>query len=96
VSRLGDVRPAFEALAARQAAEILGQVACRRKLTTGYSVFCSQKAAFIVRAKYGYGALRKVPRLSATTEQALPPTGARLGVKKFGYTLFFMTDSALT
>jgi len=38
-----------------------------------------KKAAFIVGAQYGFGALRRGPGRSATTEQALPP-GSRLGL----------------
>jgi len=55
-----------------------------------------KKAAFIVGAQYGYGALRKGARTVGYYRTGAASYGFQAGVKKFGYALFFMTDSALT
>jgi len=55
-----------------------------------------KKAAFIVGAQYGYGALRKGSRTVGYYRTGAASYGFQAGVKKFGYALFFMTDSALT
>jgi lipid-binding SYLF domain-containing protein len=55
-----------------------------------------KKAAFIVGAQYGYGALRKGARTAGYYRTGAASYGYQAGVKKFGYALFFMTDSALT
>ncbi len=54
-----------------------------------------KKAAFIVGAQYGYGALRKGSRTIGYYRTGAASYGFQAGVKKFGYALFFMTDSAL-
>ena len=54
-----------------------------------------KKAAFIVGAQYGYGALRKGGTTVGYYRTAAASYGLQAGVKKFGYALFFMTDSAL-
>jgi len=54
-----------------------------------------KKGAFIVGAQYGYGALLKGSRTAGYYRTAAASYGFQAGVKKFGYALFFMTDSAL-
>jgi lipid-binding SYLF domain-containing protein len=54
-----------------------------------------KKGAFIVGAQWGYGALRKGSRTIGYYRTAAASYGFQAGVKKFGYALFFMTDSAL-
>jgi len=54
-----------------------------------------KKGAFIVGAQWGYGALRKGARSIGYYRTAAASYGLQAGVKKFGYALFFMTDSAL-
>ena len=54
-----------------------------------------KKGAFIVGAQWGYGALRKGGRTVGYYKTAAASYGFQAGVKKFGYALFFMTDSAL-
>jgi lipid-binding SYLF domain-containing protein len=54
-----------------------------------------RKAAFIFGAQYGYGALREHGRTVGYYQTAAASYGFQAGVKKFGYALFFMTDSAL-
>jgi lipid-binding SYLF domain-containing protein len=54
-----------------------------------------KKAAFIVGAQYGYGALRKGDRTVGYYRTGAASYGLQAGVKQFGYALFFMTDSAL-
>jgi lipid-binding SYLF domain-containing protein len=54
-----------------------------------------KKAAFIVGAQYGYGALRKDGKTAGYYRTGAASYGLQAGVKKFGYALFFMTDSAL-
>ena len=54
-----------------------------------------KKAAFIVGAQYGYGALRKGSKTVGYYRTGAASYGFQAGVKKFGYALFFMTDSAL-
>ena len=54
-----------------------------------------KKGAFIVGAQWGYGALRKGSRTVGYYRTAAASYGFQAGVKKFGYALFFMTDSAL-
>jgi lipid-binding SYLF domain-containing protein len=54
-----------------------------------------RKAAFIFGAQYGYGALREHGRTVSYYQTAAASYGFQAGVKKFGYALFFMTDSAL-
>ncbi len=55
-----------------------------------------KKAAFIVGAQYGYGALRREHRTVGYYRTGAASHGFQAGVKKFRYALFFMTDSALT
>jgi lipid-binding SYLF domain-containing protein len=54
-----------------------------------------KKAAFIVGAQYGYGALREGTKTVGYYRTGAASYGFQAGVKKFGYALFFMTDSAL-
>ena len=54
-----------------------------------------KKAAFIVGAQYGYGALRRGRKTIGYYRTSAASYGFQAGVKKFGYALFFMTDSAL-
>ena len=55
-----------------------------------------RKGAFIVGAQYGYGALRKGGVTAGYYRTGAASYGFQAGVKKFGYALFFMTDSALS
>lgn len=55
-----------------------------------------RKGAFLVGAQYGYGALRQRGRTTGYYRTAAASYGFQAGVKKFGYALFFMTNSALT
>jgi len=54
-----------------------------------------KKGAFVVGAQWGYGALRKGASTAGYYRTAAASYGFQAGVKKFGYALFFMTDSAL-
>jgi lipid-binding SYLF domain-containing protein len=54
-----------------------------------------KKGAFVVGAQWGYGALRKGGKPAGYYRTAAASYGFQAGVKKFGYALFFMTDSAL-
>jgi lipid-binding SYLF domain-containing protein len=54
-----------------------------------------KKAAFIVGAQYGYGALRRGQTTLRYYRTGAASYGFQAGVKAFGYALFFMTDSAL-
>lgn len=54
-----------------------------------------KKGAFVVGAQWGYGALRKDKKTAGYYRTAAASYGFQAGVKKFGYALFFMTDSAL-
>jgi len=54
-----------------------------------------RKAAFLVGAQYGFGALRKNGRTAGYYRTAAASYGFQAGAKQFGYALFFMTDSAL-
>ncbi len=57
-----------------------------------------KKAAFVIGAQYGFGALRGGPNGSQTIgyyRTGAASYGFQAGVKQFGYALFFMTDSAL-
>ena len=55
-----------------------------------------RKGAFIVGAQYGYGALRKGGITAGYYRTGAASYGFQAGVKKFGYALFFMTDSGLS
>jgi lipid-binding SYLF domain-containing protein len=55
-----------------------------------------RKGAFIIGAQYGYAALRKGRKNAGYYRTGAASYGFQAGVKKFGYALFFMTDSALT
>ncbi len=55
-----------------------------------------RKGAFIVGAQYGYGALKKGGVTAGYYRTGAASYGFQAGVKKFGYALFFMTDSALS
>jgi lipid-binding SYLF domain-containing protein len=55
-----------------------------------------RKAAFIVGAQYGYGALRRGHKTLGYYRTGAASYGFQAGVKKFGYALFFMTPSALS
>jgi lipid-binding SYLF domain-containing protein len=54
-----------------------------------------KKGAFVVGAQWGYGALRKGGKTAGYYRTAAASYGFQAGVKKFGYALFFMTDSAV-
>jgi lipid-binding SYLF domain-containing protein len=54
-----------------------------------------KKGAFIVGAQYGYGALIEGTRTAGFYRTGAASYGFQAGVKKFGYALFFMTDSAV-
>jgi len=54
-----------------------------------------KKGALIVGAQWGYGALRKGAKTVGYYRTTAASYGFQAGVKKFGYALFFMTDSAL-
>jgi lipid-binding SYLF domain-containing protein len=54
-----------------------------------------RKGAFIVGAQYGYGALRQGSQTAGYYRTGAASYGFQAGVKKFGYALFFMNDSAL-
>jgi lipid-binding SYLF domain-containing protein len=54
-----------------------------------------KKAAFVVGAQYGYGVLRQGDRPIGYYRTSAASYGFQAGVKKFGYALFFMTESAL-
>lgn len=55
-----------------------------------------RKAAFLVGAQYGYGALRSGQQTLGYYRTGAASYGLQAGVKEFGYALFFMTDSALS
>jgi lipid-binding SYLF domain-containing protein len=54
-----------------------------------------KKGAFLIGAQYGFGALRQRARTVGYYRTAAASYGFQAGVKKFGYALFFMTNSAL-
>lgn len=54
-----------------------------------------KKAAFVVGAQWGYGALLRGKNTTGYYRTAAASYGFQAGVKKFGYALFFMTDSGL-
>ncbi len=54
-----------------------------------------RKAAFIVGAQYGYGALMKGTQTVGYYRTGAASYGFQAGVKEFGYALFFMTDDSL-
>jgi lipid-binding SYLF domain-containing protein len=84
-------RNALDALYAKQpAARVLGEKA------RGVLVFPSiVKGGFIFGAEYGDGALFKYGRVSAYYNTTGVSYGFQAGLQKYGYALFFMTDSAL-
>jgi lipid-binding SYLF domain-containing protein len=53
------------------------------------------KAGFMFGAQYGDGALRKGGKTIGYYNTVAASYGLQAGVQKFGYALFFMTDSAL-
>jgi lipid-binding SYLF domain-containing protein len=53
------------------------------------------KGAFIVGAQYGQGALRRGGRTVGYYNTAAASYGLQAGGHKFGYALFFMSDSAM-
>src|SRR5260370_31835654 len=54
-----------------------------------------RKGAFVIGAQYGFGALRQRGRTVGYYRTAAASYGFQAGVKKFGYALFFMTNSAV-
>ena len=54
------------------------------------------KAGFIVGGQYGQGALRENGKTVGYYSSAAASYGLQAGIQKFGYALFFMTDSART
>jgi len=53
------------------------------------------KGGFIVGGQYGEGALRKEGKTAGYYSNVAASYGLQAGVQKFGYAMFFMTDSAL-
>jgi lipid-binding SYLF domain-containing protein len=53
------------------------------------------KGGFIVGGQYGEGALIKDGKTAAYYNTVSASYGLQIGLQKFGYALFFMTDSAL-
>jgi lipid-binding SYLF domain-containing protein len=53
------------------------------------------KGGFMVGGQYGEGALRKQGKTVAYYNTVSASYGLQLGLQKYGYALFFMTDSAL-
>jgi lipid-binding SYLF domain-containing protein len=53
------------------------------------------KGGFMVGGQYGEGALRKEGKTVAYYNTVSASYGLQLGLQKYGYALFFMTDSAL-
>jgi len=53
------------------------------------------KGGFMVGGQYGEGALRKDGKTAAYYSTAAMSFGLQAGGQKFGYALFFMTDSAM-
>ena len=53
------------------------------------------KAGFLFGAQYGEGALRRQGRSAGYYNSVAASYGLQAGVQKFGYALFFMSDSAL-
>jgi lipid-binding SYLF domain-containing protein len=54
-----------------------------------------KKAAFLVGAQFGFGALRQRRRTVGYYRTSAASYGFQAGAKKFGYALFFMSSSAL-
>jgi lipid-binding SYLF domain-containing protein len=52
------------------------------------------KAGFIVGGQYGQGALRENGKTVGYYSSVAASYGLQAGIQKFGYALFFMTDSA--
>ncbi len=53
------------------------------------------KAGFIVGGQYGEGALRENGKTAGYYSSVAASYGLQAGIQKFGYALFFMSDSAL-
>jgi lipid-binding SYLF domain-containing protein len=53
------------------------------------------KAGFIVGGQYGEGALRENGKTTGYYNSVAASYGLQAGIQKFGYALFFMSDSAL-
>jgi lipid-binding SYLF domain-containing protein len=63
---------------------------------TGILVFPAiTKAGFIVGGQYGEGALRENGKTVGFYNSIAASYGLQAGIQKFGYALFFMSDSAL-
>jgi lipid-binding SYLF domain-containing protein len=86
-----DARAALQALYAKTpAAKALGAKA------KGILVFPNiVKAGFVVGAQFGEGVLFKGGKNAGYYRAAAGSYGLQAGAQKFGYALFFMTDSAL-
>jgi lipid-binding SYLF domain-containing protein len=86
-----DVKSALHKLYAKSAAaRALGEKA------KGILVFPGiVKAGFIVGGQYGEGALLKQGKIAGYYSTVQASFGLQAGVQKYGYALFFMTDSAL-
>ena len=80
-------------------ASLFGNNADARELSNrakGVLVFPNiVKAGFLFGAQYGEGALRQRGKTVGYYNTAAASYGLQAGVQKFGYALFFMTDSAL-
>src|SRR6266496_2304208 len=53
------------------------------------------KGGFMVGGQYGEGALRKNGKTVGYYSSAAMSYGLQVGIEKFGYAMFFMTDSAM-
>jgi len=86
-----DVKSAIDKLYAKSAtARALGEKA------KGILVFPGiVKAGFIVGGQYGEGGLIEGGKIAGYYSTVQASYGLQAGVQKFGYALFFMTDSAL-
>jgi lipid-binding SYLF domain-containing protein len=86
-----DVRSALEGLYAESAsAKAIGEKA------NGILVFPSiVKGGFLVGGQYGEGALLKAGKTVGYYNTLQASYGLQIGVQKYGYAMFFMTDSAM-
>ena len=67
-----------------------------QKVARGILVFPEiVKGGFVVGGQYGEGVLQKDGRIAGYYNTIAASFGMQAGVQKFGYALFFLTDSAL-
>jgi len=104
--QLMDVRPAAAASAAeieRSVNSAVKKLAAKNPWTKdladkakGVLIFPNVvKGGFMVGGQYGEGALRKHSKTVAYYNTVSASYGLQAGLQKYGYALFFMTDSAL-